>query len=131
MSRIQLTDNTIDVIAKMSEGNPGAMTALMDMFNGGEAIDPQGALGGFGSILLLDTWEIYGTDIYILWNDKCGQDLRKMLMIMRACQLGYLSHNKLQQMAADQMREVDLTDDEWSDFDEKVCKRLGEFQRAA
>lgn len=131
MDRIQLTDNIMDVMVKMSDGNPGAIQALMDIHENGAAIDPQGFLGGLGAIMILDTWDIYGTDIYILWNDKCNKDVRKMLMIMRACQLGFLSHVKLQQMAADQMREVNLTDEEWSDFDEQVCGRLPEFQRAA
>lgn len=81
--------------------------------------------------MLLDTWEIYGSSIYILWNDKCDRDPRKFLLLQRMCQLGFLSDTKLKAMADDQMREVDLTEQEWLELEEKVLDRLPEFQRAA
>jgi hypothetical protein len=129
MSRIELTDSPFDMIVKMCEGNPGAMSALMDMIKEGEKIDPQGVMGGIGSILLLDTWEIYGTDIYILWSDKCQRDCRKFLMILRACQMGNFPLTKLKEMAADQAGAVDLTDAEWQEQDDWLCENLVEFQK--
>jgi hypothetical protein len=30
MSRIELKDNILDIVTKMSEGNPGAITAIMN-----------------------------------------------------------------------------------------------------
>lgn len=81
--------------------------------------------------MILDTWGIYGTDIYVLWNDKCNRDVRQMLMLMRATQLGIFSHTKLQEMAADQMRQVNLSDEEMAELDEKVCERLEDFARPA
>lgn len=89
MSKISFGDSFMDIIMKMSEGNPGAVTAIMDMIENGEKIDPQGAMGGLGSVLLLDTFGIYGTDIYVLWSDICGQELNKTLGVIRACQLGF------------------------------------------
>lgn len=127
--RIELTDSVMDIMLKMSEGNPGALTALMEIQTKSLIIDPQGSMGGIGSILLLDTWNIYGSSIYILYSDKCGKDIRKLLMLLRATQLGYLSSTKLQEMATDQMREVDLTEDEWINLDTKVCERLVDFQK--
>lgn len=129
MSKIELTDTNMDVIVKMSEGNPGAITALMDVLHNSAEIDPQGAMGGIGAILLLDTWEIYGSDIYVLWSDKCQRDCRKMLMIMRACQMGNFSQDKLKEMAADQSRQIDLTDAEWQEQDDWVCEQLTDFQK--
>jgi len=131
MSRISLTDTTMDVIVKMSEGNPGALSAIMAIMKEHDSIDPQAAMGGLGAIMILDSWEIYGSDIYVLFSDKCNRDVRQMLMIMRATQLGYFSHIKLKEMAADQMREIDLTDAEWSELDTKVCDHLNEFKRPA
>jgi len=129
MSRIKLEDSTMDALVKMVNGNPGAIAALMDIIKYGDDIDPQGALGGMGAILGLDTWEIYGSDIYILWNDKCKRDVRRMLMIMRATQLGHFSHEKLKAMAADQRREINLTEDEWEEQDKFVCEFLPEFKK--
>ena len=131
MSRIELNDNAMDVIIKMSDGNPGAVSAIMGIKENHDAIDPQAVMGWLGTVMMLDTWEIYGSNIYILWSDKCGRDVRKMLMIMRSCQLGNFSHEKLQAMAADQTRQVNLTDEEWQEHDDFVCGRLDQFAKAA
>lgn len=129
MSRIQLRDTLADVVTKMSEGNPGALDAMSRIIKEHNAIDPQAAMGGMGAILLLDTWEIYGTAIYILFNDKCDRDIRRMLVLMRATQLGFFPSNRLKEMAADQMRQVNLTEEEWADLDKEVCEALKEFAR--
>ncbi len=129
MARLELTDNGVDMLKKMSEGNPGAVNCMMSILEEHDKIDPQAVLGGIGAILSLDTFEIYGTDIYILYSDKCDKNVRKMLMIMRATQLGLFSHRRLQEMAADQMREINLTTEEWEDLDSKVCEQLKEFAK--
>jgi len=121
----------MDIVMKMSKGNPGAVTAIMDIIDKHKSIDPQAVMGGVGAIMILDTWEIYGTDIYILYSDKCGKDVRKMLMLMRATQLGFFSHQKLQNMASDQCREINLNDEEWQSLDDKVCEQLSGFAKAA
>lgn len=131
MSRIELTDSTTDALVKMAEGNPGAIHAMMAILEHHDSIDPQAMMGGLGSILLLDTWEIYGTNIYVLFNDKCNRDVRKFLLLERACQLGHLPQSKLKTMAADQMRQINLSDEEWQEIDNFVCGKLGDFQRPA
>ena len=95
MSRIQLSDNTMDVIVKMSEGNPGAMTALMEMLDKGAKIDPDDFMGGLGAVLDLDTNEIYGTNIYVFYSDICDRNIAKMLSVLRACQLGFFNRQTL------------------------------------
>jgi len=106
MSRIELTDSPMDALIKMAEGNPGAAVAMMDILKQHDEIDPQAMLGGLGTIMILDTWGIYGSSIYILYSDKCDRNVRQLLMLLRATQLGFFSHTKLQQMAEDQMRSV-------------------------
>lgn len=90
--RINLNDSTMDVVVKMSEGNPGAMNVLMQILSNGGKIDPDGFMGGLGTILLLDTYGIYGSDIYILNNDICERDLPKTLVVY---QFEYLFFPKL------------------------------------
>ena len=131
MSRIELEDSGMDMLIKMADGNPGAITAMMAIIEQHDSIDPQAIMGGIGAIMILDTWEIYGTDIYVLFSDKCGKDVRKMLMIMRATQLGMFSHSKLKELAADQARKVNLTDEEWQKIDDDVCGKLEQFKKAA
>ena len=92
--RIKLTDSTMDVVVKMSEGNPGAMNVIMQMLTANN-IDPDNAMGGLGALLLMDTYGIYGTDIYILNNDICDRDLAKTLAVLRATQMGMFDSNIL------------------------------------
>ena len=129
MTRLELTDTGMDVMIKMAEGNPGAMMVIGQVMQNAERIDPQAFGGGIGVLLSLDGYGIYGTDIYILFNDKCNKDVR--LMLMRATQLGLFSHLKLKEMAADQMMQVNLTEDEFVELDKKVCDQLVDFERVA
>lgn len=129
MSRIKLTDSFMDMVVKMAEGNPGAVDCLLTMSAKTPKIDPQSAFGAFSTAMSLDTHEIYGSDIYILYNDKCGRDARKMCLLLRAVQLGIIPESKLKDMASDQMREINLSGGEWADIDSKVCEQLDQFQK--
>lgn len=131
MSRIQLTDTGIDMVMKMSDGNPDAITAIMDIMAKSSGIDPQSALGEISCILSLDTHEIYGSDIYILWSDKCNREARRVVMLLRAVQLGFMPESKLRSLAGDQARLISLTEDEESELDKKVCDALSGFAKAA
>lgn len=77
MKRITLSDNVVSAITKMVEGNMGAMNVCMSLIKEGEQIDPQNIMGGFGFILDLDREGIYGTDIYVFWNDICNRETSK------------------------------------------------------
>jgi len=129
MSKLDQQDTTMDILVKMSDGNPGAIGALMEIMNTADRIDPQAADSGLGHILLLDEYEIYGTDIYILYNDKCDRNVRKLLVLIRGVQLGFLRKETLKTMASDQTRSTNLTDEEFEDLDKKVCKTLVGFSK--
>ena len=131
MSKLGLNDTVMDVIVKMAEGNPGAVMAISLIMKEHDKIDPQAFMGGIGALMSLDGYEIYGSSIYVLFSDKCNRDVRRMLMLMRATQLGLFSHLKLKEMAADQMMQVNLTEDEFAELDQKVCDQLIDFERAA
>lgn len=123
--RIKLTDSIMDIVVKMSDGNPGAMSALMEMLKPNN-IDPDNIMGGLGAILGLDTYGIYGTDIYILYSDICERKLPKMLAVLRACQLGLFDNNTL----ADACSRQDYSGRELVPIDElyvKVKEKLPNF----
>jgi len=80
-----------DVIFKMSEGNPGALSVCVQILREGSRIDPDDALGALGTILSLDTLGLYGSKIWMLYKDVCQCDLPKMLAVLRACQLGFVT----------------------------------------
>jgi hypothetical protein len=121
--RIQLTDTTMDILIKMSDGNPGALTVLMRTMNEGPAIDPQSMLGAISVILSLDTHDIYGSEIWLLYKDVCGQDLTMMLALLRAVQLGFLPETELKHA----ITRYQMADDRKADLLAKVKERLPLF----
>lgn len=69
-TRITANMNMQDMLITMSEGNPGALTCMMQMIQ----TDP---MTGMLEILLFDSLGIYGSKIYMVWNDCCGRDMGK------------------------------------------------------
>lgn len=129
MGRITLNDNLSEAVIKIVDGNPGAMNAICDMMSVADRVDPQSFMGQLTPVIALDEHGIYGTDIYVLWSDKCGRDPRKVLMLIRAVQLGLLDASRLKEIAGDQERILNLSDEEFAELDEQVCERLTEFER--
>ena len=87
----RLTDlsmTTMDVLMALADGNPGAINVMMLMMEQGEKIDPDSAFGVFGGIVALDTHGIYGSRIWCLYKDVCGQSIEETLAALRAVQLG-------------------------------------------
>jgi hypothetical protein len=128
-TRIQLEDSIQNIIIKMSDGNPGAVTTLIEVIKNDGRVDPQSAFAGVGSILLLDSFGIYGSSIYILYNDKCNKNIRKFIMLLRAVQLGFIRVDRLKELAEDQTRQINLSDEEWKDIEMKVCEQLEDFAK--
>lgn len=128
-ARIELTDSIKDICVKMSEGNPGALSAIVEIIKNGERIDPDSFAGGLGTVLMLDTFGIYGTDIYILWSDICERDTAKMIAVLRACQLGHFSDRILKD-AANRQDRTGRTLIPVQELYEKVKGELENFDRA-
>jgi len=129
MSRIGLTDSIQDILCNMSDGNPGALVAMLQLIEHTPNIDPQNVLGGFGVIMSLNDMKIYGTDIAVLFSDKCDKDPRKFNLLMRGRQLGKLPESRIQELAADQSRSIKMTQEEWDKIEEAVLEELTDFQR--
>ncbi len=86
--RVGLTDSVMDMMLKLSDGNPGAVRVLMEMMEQSEAIDPDSIMQGPLSVLSLDTHSIYGERIWMFYKDVCGESILNLLGVMRAVQLG-------------------------------------------
>ncbi len=91
MSRIQMTDTASDAMFKLCEGNPGGLTILLELYNKAVEIDPDSALQELGPMLLLNTFEIYGSNIWVLYKDCCAQDITNTIAVLRAVQMGLFS----------------------------------------
>lgn len=94
-TRIELTDTSMSATMKICEGNPGAMSVCVELFKNGDKIDPDAALGGLSCLLSLDTHSIYGSHIWMLYKDVCGENITKTIAVLRSVQLGFLSEEKL------------------------------------
>ena len=90
-----MSDNVTSAFIKLSDGNPGAMTALMDVYRSVEQVDPYAVMGIITYILHIDRLEIYGTDIYVLWNDICDRDASKTIAVLKANTLDLISDQDL------------------------------------
>jgi hypothetical protein len=123
MSRIELSDSLESAIMRMAESNPGAMVALGSIIATGARIDMDDAFGGFGSILSLDMMGVYGSRIWMLFKDVCGQDVPTTIAMIRSVQLGILSSEALNHAIDNYGKGVDI-----KGTCEKVKERLPNFQ---
>lgn len=123
MNIIKLDDTIGDIIAKMSAGNPGAITVLMQVFEEAPNIDPQDWVGGLGPILNMDNHGIYGPDIWILYKDVCGSNITNLVAVLRSLQLGMTSEKRLLD-AIKAKRTIDV-----SAILKAVMERLTSFNR--
>lgn len=95
MSRLKLDMTLNEAVFEMSEGNPGAINVLMDSISKNQLIDPDNFGGPWGLMFNLDTLEIYGSRIWILYKDLCGESLPKTTAVARACQLGIIRSSQV------------------------------------
>lgn len=94
MSKILGTDTTMSALVKMADGNPGAANALVELVK----------LDGINSVMMLDRFGIYGSDIYILWSDICDRDAFKMHDVIERARMGELRHTLLKEACSRQDR---------------------------
>lgn len=66
MSKINPAESVTQNLARMSEGNPGALSVLVKMLQ---------RKSGLFDILLLDDMQIYGPSVWIGYKDWARQDL--------------------------------------------------------
>lgn len=108
--RIKNLDMSVqDIIVLLADGNPGAIRVLMELIQHGKEIDPDDALAPFGSLFGLDNLDCYGSRIWMFFKDVCGQDLHKMVALMRAVQLGYTSDTAINHAIDGHRDALDIT----------------------
>jgi len=109
MSRLKLEMSINDALFAMSDGNPGAISVLMESIGRNQQIDPDSGLGELGLVLNLDHLEVYGPRIWMLYKDLCGEDLPRTTAVVRAVQLGILPRETLDE-AIDGKTTIDIED---------------------
>lgn len=127
MSRIQLTDNGIDIIMKMVEGNPGAISVLTTLIKEEPKIDPDSFLAGFGTILSMDEMGIYGTHIWILYKYSCGQNVLNLITLFRAHQLGFVTSESIKSASTEAAASSREPSFDFTDLFSKIKTQLPDF----
>lgn len=74
MPKLNGSEDGLEVVDKLAEGNPGAMNVLMDVVTA--AVD---GLEAMQVMYTLDAMEIHGPRIWLCYKDFAGGDLRKMI----------------------------------------------------
>ena len=79
-------DEVLSQIVRMSKGTPGCLRVLSDLFQGGhtDVIDK------------LEQEAIYGSQVWILYKDRCGCDYDRLVNLV-------LSTANLQALAKEEM----------------------------
>ena len=90
-TRLTLKMTMMDMLLAMGGGNPGAISVCIKLVQDGGKIDPTDFMGGLGTILALDSLNIYDSRIWMLYKDVCGEHLGTMIAVLRAYQLGQLA----------------------------------------
>lgn len=85
--KISVNMTLTEAMTIMSEGNPGAMCVMSSMIEHVPTIDPQ-CPHPILAIGVLDACGIYGSDIWVLYKDICGESIVNMLAVLRHKQLG-------------------------------------------
>jgi len=88
--RIELSDSILDIVTKMSNGNPGAISVIIKIIKHGAEIDPDSFCGSLGTIFNLDREGIYGSDLWLFYKDVCKENIVNVVGVLRCCQLGEL-----------------------------------------
>ena len=76
MNRLTLSDNLQTILEKMSDGNPGCLSFLLEVIKR-ENVDVFCEM-----VVKLDISELYGSLIYMLWNDCCNRDTQKTIRMI-------------------------------------------------
>lgn len=91
--RINITDSIITIVDCLSEGYWAATNVLLELY--GSRKDGSDFLGGFGSLLLLDHYGVYSSNIYILFKECCNRSVPNVATVLAATQLGAIDQAAL------------------------------------
>ncbi len=128
LNSMEMLGNPKEALIALADGNPGAITAMIGLMEASPKVDPQDAFGAMGPLISLDELAIYGTDVWVLFKDVCGQDTTCTLAVLRAHQLGILTSKEIKEaLTQGGSEEKTALRDRAETIVEDVQARLDEF----
>ena len=100
----------IDDLYELSEGNPGAITAVITVASKYQQIDPQAAFGAMHVTMFLKDNNITGSSIWFMYKDVCDQSCTKFVTVMRGIQMGFLERSVIKNIQKQQHCNIDFDD---------------------
>lgn len=98
MSKIKINDSVQDIVLKMSEGNPGALTTCFEIIKAKN----NDIVQSIPIFLTLDNMKLYGSHLYMLWNDCCNRDIKEVLNVVE----GFLKNKITKQDIEERIKNV-------------------------
>jgi len=77
--KVEIGDTPMEYIVKISEGNPGCLTFLMELMSKSKHLS--WVFGPMSYIQALDNMGVYGSKAYMLWNDCCNRDIEQVELV--------------------------------------------------
>jgi len=96
--------NVPEMIMKVSEGNPGAMSCLISLINKN--------VKNIEALKMFDDMGIYGSKIYMIWNDSCARDLEKFEKTLEMFKSGKFTVEEIQERLSKGYAEPFIEEDE-------------------
>jgi|688.fasta_scaffold862995_2 hypothetical protein len=94
-SRITLQDTFMSAAIKVAEGNPGAITAILELCKLSPSVDPESWSRNFAPLFSLDTHRIYGSNVWRLYKDAHDCSALKTLTTLRCIQMGIITEREV------------------------------------
>lgn len=87
-----MSDNRLNgILINMSEGNPGSLRVLFEILEA-KKNDILASLEVFST---LNAMRLYGAHLYMLWNDCCGNDINKTLLVIQKYREGKITDDDI------------------------------------
>ena len=128
MARLSGNESVTEAIQIMADGNDRAEKVLDYISVEAPGIDPEMKPEAIGHMRLLDKYGIYGADIFTLFDSKCNGNVSRLLLLLRATDLGKYSKSKLQEFASGDCYRESTTKKEWGKLEALVKKNLPKFR---
>lgn len=81
----------------LAEGNPGAINVIANLCKHYESLDPYNVFKEMAPLVFFAEQDITGPAIWMLYKDVCKEDLKNVVIVMRAYQMGLLSAEELKE----------------------------------
>ena len=90
MGRLKIFETTTQNFINFARGNPGAITTLFELQ---KVVQDKTAI----YLITLDKMELYEDKLYMLWNDSCNRDKKKVQEIIKQYRMRKIKQSDIEE----------------------------------